>query len=181
MGLVFPLTDFLSSAPFRTPYPVRRFVHLLVVYRRPLHGKDPRVGLSAPRRSISHAALARHFGGWGIPWPRALVPAETVDRGRRTVPAAALRGASIGHRQVIGHILGPPHTGRTHTFPSAPQHPLSPWHGGGGRPAAALRSWRPQRLPRGVVPAVAELCPAQAGVHVGWGTAISTPGRGASP
>lgn len=132
MGPVFPLTDFLSSAPFRTPYPVRRFVHLLVVYRRPLHGKDPRVGLSALRRSISHAALARHFGGWGIPWPRALVPAETVDRGRRTVPAAALRGASIGHRQVIGHILGPPHTGRTHTFPSAPQHPLSPWHGGGG-------------------------------------------------
>lgn len=154
MGPVFPLTDFLSSAPFRTPYPVRRFVHLLVVYRRPLHGKDPRVGLSAPRRSISHAALARHCGGWGIPWPRALVPAETVDRGRRTVPAAALRGASIGHRQVIGHILGPPHTGRTHTFPSAPQHPLSPWHGGGGQrppfapgdlsvcPAGSCRPWR---------------------------------------
>lgn len=136
MGPVFPLTDFLSSAPFRTPYPVRRFVHLLVVYRRPLHGKDPRVGLSAPRRSISHAALARHFGGWGIPWPRALVPAETVDRGRRTVPAAALRGASIGHRQVIGHILGPPHTGRTHTFPSAPRTRCRPGTGGAsGRPS----------------------------------------------
>lgn len=48
MGPVFPLTDFLSSAPFRTPYPVRRFVHLLVVYRRPLHGKDPTLG--SPRR-----------------------------------------------------------------------------------------------------------------------------------
>lgn len=182
MGPVFPLTDFLSSAPFRTPYPVRRFVHLLVVYRRPLHVKDPRVGLSAPRRSISHAALARHCDGWGIPWPRALVPAETVDRGRRTVPAAALRGASIGHQQVIGHILGPPHTGRTHTFPSAPQHPLSPWHGGGGgqRPpfapgdlsvclAGSCRPWRSCVLRK-------------PGFTRGRGQlAISTPGWGSSP
>lgn len=165
MGLVFPLTDFVIRA-VQDPLPSAS-VH------SPLSGLSETFTWEGPLRWALRAAAEYFPCGpcaslWWLGNPVAQSPRPSRDGRQGSQDGAGSRAKGGKHRAPAGH--GPhsgPSTHRPHTHvPVRSPAPAVALARGGGA-AAALRSWRPQRLPRGVVPAVAELCPAQAGVHAG--------------